>query len=82
MRGFEVDVYEAKSQPSGLTVHGVAPYKITNEETLAMLVGKLVGQTEALETIGGKARARAEADAAGILEATLEALAPVLEPQP
>ncbi|QIL75055.1 FAD-dependent oxidoreductase [Hymenobacter sp. HDW8] len=33
--GYEVDVFEAKSQPSGLTVHGVAPYKITNEEVLA-----------------------------------------------
>ncbi|UOQ70018.1 FAD-dependent oxidoreductase [Hymenobacter cellulosilyticus] len=33
--GYEVDVFEAKSQPSGLTVYGVAPYKITNEEVLA-----------------------------------------------
>ncbi|MCC3152281.1 FAD-dependent oxidoreductase [Hymenobacter sp. BT770] len=33
--GYEVDVFEAKAQPSGLTVYGVAPYKITNEETLA-----------------------------------------------
>lgn len=33
--GHEVDVFEAKAQPSGLTVYGVAPYKITNEETLA-----------------------------------------------
>jgi dihydropyrimidine dehydrogenase (NAD+) subunit PreT len=33
--GYEVDVLEAKAQPSGLTVYGVAPYKITNEETLA-----------------------------------------------
>lgn len=33
--GYEVDIFEAKSQPSGLTVHGVAPYKITNEEVLA-----------------------------------------------
>lgn len=33
--GYSVDVFEAKSQPSGLTVYGVAPYKITNEETLA-----------------------------------------------
>jgi len=32
--GFEVDIFEAKSQPSGLTVHGVAPYKITNEAVL------------------------------------------------
>ena len=34
MLGFEVDVYESKEKPSGLTVHGVAPYKITNEEVL------------------------------------------------
>ena len=32
--GYDVDIYEAKKQPSGLTVHGVAPYKITNEEVL------------------------------------------------
>ncbi len=34
MIGFEVDVCEAKEKPSGLTVYGVAPYKITNEEAL------------------------------------------------
>ena len=33
--GYAVDVFEAKAQPSGLTVYGVAPYKITNEEVLA-----------------------------------------------
>ena len=33
--GYEVTVFEAKAQPSGLTVYGVAPYKITNEEALA-----------------------------------------------
>lgn len=32
--GFEVDVYEAKSHTSGLAIHGVAPYKITNEDVL------------------------------------------------
>ncbi|HIO66761.1 MAG TPA: hypothetical protein EYN41_00375 [Flavobacteriales bacterium] len=32
--GYEVDVYEAKSKPSGLTVYGVAPYKITNKAAL------------------------------------------------
>jgi glutamate synthase (NADPH/NADH) small chain len=32
--GYKVDVYEAKAKPSGLTVYGVAPYKITNEEAL------------------------------------------------
>lgn len=32
--GYEVEIFEAKSHPSGLTVHGVAPYKITNEEAL------------------------------------------------
>ncbi|MBX7107754.1 MAG: FAD-dependent oxidoreductase [Chitinophagales bacterium] len=35
LHGFDVDVFEMKEQPSGLTVHGVAPYKITNEEALA-----------------------------------------------
>jgi glutamate synthase (NADPH/NADH) small chain len=33
--GYAVDVFEAKAQLSGLTVYGVAPYKITNEEALA-----------------------------------------------
>jgi dihydropyrimidine dehydrogenase (NAD+) subunit PreT len=32
--GYEVDIFEAKDQPSGLTVYGIAPYKITNEEVL------------------------------------------------
>lgn len=32
--GYEVDIYEAKKLPSGLNIHGVAPYKITNEEVL------------------------------------------------
>lgn len=32
--GYEVDIYEAKEKPSGLTIYGVAPYKITNEEAL------------------------------------------------
>lgn len=33
--GYEVDIFEAKTKPSGLTVFGTAPYKITNEEALA-----------------------------------------------
>ncbi len=32
--GYEVDIYEAKSKPSGLTLYGVAPYKITNQEAV------------------------------------------------
>jgi len=32
--GYAVDIFEAKDKPSGLTVHGVAPYKIENEEVL------------------------------------------------
>lgn len=32
--GYTVDIFEAKDKPSGLTVHGTAPYKITNEEVL------------------------------------------------
>ncbi|MBL7953580.1 MAG: FAD-dependent oxidoreductase [Flavobacteriales bacterium] len=34
MLGHAVDVYEAKAQPSGLCVYGVAPYKLTNEEAV------------------------------------------------
>ncbi len=30
--GYEVDIFEAKSKPSGLAVYGCAPYKITNKE--------------------------------------------------
>ena len=32
--GYEVDIFEAKGHPSGLTLYGVAPYKITNQEIL------------------------------------------------
>ncbi|WP_299433420.1 FAD-dependent oxidoreductase [uncultured Aquimarina sp.] len=32
--GYDVDILEAKEKPSGLVFHGVAPYKITNEEAL------------------------------------------------
>ncbi|MFT5215659.1 MAG: dihydropyrimidine dehydrogenase (NAD+) subunit PreT [Glaciecola sp.] len=32
--GYDVDIYESKTLPSGLNVHGVAPYKISNEEVL------------------------------------------------
>lgn len=32
--GYEVDIYESKPQPSGLTLYGIAAYKITNEEVL------------------------------------------------
>ena len=32
--GYEVDIFEAKNKPSGLTVYGIAPYKITNKEVL------------------------------------------------
>ncbi len=34
LNGYAVDIFEAKAHPSGLTVHGVAPYKITNDEVL------------------------------------------------
>ena len=33
-KGYTVDIFEAKKKPSGLTVYGVAPYKIENEEVL------------------------------------------------
>ena len=32
--GYKVDIYEARNNPSGLALHGVAPYKITNKEAL------------------------------------------------
>lgn len=32
--GYAVDIYEAKAKPTGLTVYGIAAYKITNEEVL------------------------------------------------
>jgi glutamate synthase (NADPH/NADH) small chain len=34
MHGYTVDVFEAKAMPSGLALHGTAPYKITNGEVL------------------------------------------------
>lgn len=33
--GYEVDIFEEKEKPSGLTLYGVAPYKITNDEALS-----------------------------------------------
>lgn len=32
--GFSVDIFEAREHPSGLTLYGVAPYKITNKDVL------------------------------------------------
>ena len=32
--GYEVEIFEAKAQPSGLALYGVAPYKINNDELL------------------------------------------------
>ncbi len=32
--GYDVDIYEAKNQPSGLALYGCAPYKVTNEDVL------------------------------------------------
>lgn len=32
LHGYLVDIYEEKAQPSGLLIHGVAPYKIENLE--------------------------------------------------
>jgi dihydropyrimidine dehydrogenase (NAD+) subunit PreT len=33
--GYTVDIFEARDKPSGLTIYGTAPYKITNEEVIA-----------------------------------------------
>ncbi len=32
--GYEVNIYEAKNQPSGLALYGCAPYKVTNEDVI------------------------------------------------
>ncbi len=32
--GYEVDIFEAKSHPSGLAIYGCAPYKVANEDVL------------------------------------------------
>ncbi|MEO1259213.1 MAG: FAD-dependent oxidoreductase [Bacteroidota bacterium] len=34
LMGYEVNIYEAKNQPSGLALYGCAPYKVTNEDVL------------------------------------------------
>ncbi len=34
LHGHEVTIFEAKTQPSGLALHGCAPYKVTNKEVL------------------------------------------------
>lgn len=32
--GYTVDVFEAKEKPSGLTIYGIAPYKLTNQAVI------------------------------------------------
>jgi len=32
LNGIEVDIYEGKSKATGLAIHGIAPYKIANQE--------------------------------------------------
>ncbi|NDK18232.1 MAG: dihydropyrimidine dehydrogenase, partial [Zetaproteobacteria bacterium] len=32
--GYQVCIFEAKNKASGLAVHGIAPFKISNEEVL------------------------------------------------
>jgi len=32
--GYQVDIYEARKNASGLALHGIAPYKLTNQEAL------------------------------------------------
>ncbi len=34
LHGYQVDIFEARSLPSGLALHGTAPYKIRNEDVL------------------------------------------------
>ena len=34
LAGIQADIYEGKSKASGLAIHGIAPYKIANEEVL------------------------------------------------
>jgi len=43
--GYTVEVFDSQSKPTGLVLHGVAPYKITNEEALQ--------EAEYLKTIFG-----------------------------
>lgn len=52
LAGYEVDIFEEKGLPSGLTVHGVAPYKITNDEALdeMMYLEKQFGYTVYYDT--------------------------------
>ena len=32
--GYQVDIFEAKAKPSGLAMHGTAPYKIANQDVM------------------------------------------------
>ena len=56
--GYVVDIFEAKEKPSGLTFHGVAPYKITNEEVLSEInylqnqLGFTIHYNSEINTIG------------------------------
>jgi 3-deoxy-D-manno-octulosonic-acid transferase len=55
--------------------------EVADPATLAAIVSRLLSQPEALEQIGSRGQQRALADAAGIVDAALDALAPVLEPR-
>ena len=61
----------------GLTAAGGA-VRVADPASLGPVVGRLLGDVDARGGIGRRARARAEADAAGVLDAVLDALAPVL----
>jgi len=52
---------------------------VANEAALIAQLRRLLDSPAIAREMGGKARARAEAEAAGILDATLDALAPVLD---
>ena len=52
--------------------------RLSGPADLAPAVGRLLGDASVRRGIGGRARAWAEAEAAGVLDAALDALAPVL----
>jgi len=53
--------------------------EVADRTALAAAISRLLDQPQSLESMGARAQQRVEADAAGILDAALAALAPMLE---
>ena len=73
---------ENVSQAANALLQAGGAIEVADPETLAATVSRLLSQPEALQQIGARGQQRALTDAAGIVDAALDGLAPVLVPLP